>query len=154
MADGFFPKSVRRQISLRTVKLLIAANDEKRIQMALSMELTGEKLVGLPDWLGNAHDAVASDIDAATIDKIFDGMNVEIYATDQSEKRMIQIPACQLKGFTVERRGAKEAPDVVFCFVCLCGFSTATWKWAGDMGGHDCFAKFDVTQMELTETAA
>lgn len=113
MADGFFPKSVRRRVHMRTASLLVASNEEKR----------------------------------------FDGMNMDVFATDQTEKRQIQIPAAQFKSFTVERRGEEETPDIIFCFTCYCAFSTAAWKWVSEICGHDFFAKFDQAQMELGEAA-
>jgi len=150
MENTFFPQTVRRELKLRSAASLVGKNEERRIKLALTMPLTGHALVGMPGWLGEAHDAVAKSINTATVDVSFKGMNIEVFATDQSDRQLI-MHNCQLMKFAVVRSGESENPDVNLLFNAYAPFSTDAWKWAGDISGYHFFARFEQTQTSLDD---
>jgi hypothetical protein len=152
MDQSFFPQTVRRELKLRSATSLVGKNEERRIKFALTMPLTGGSLVGMPGWLGEAHDAVAKSINTATVDVSFKGMNIEVFATNQSDRQLI-MHNCQLMKFAVMRSGESENPDVDMVFNAYAPFSTEAWKWAGDLSGYHFFARFEQTQTSLDDAA-
>jgi len=149
MEETFFAENTRRECILVGASTL-NRDEEKRVKLSLRIPLSGQSLLGMPDWLGDAHDAVARTVTSATLDVSYKGMNINIFATDQSPERELQIAAAALGKFNVARSGSGENPDVDLHFVAIAPFNTRFWKWAGDMTGYHFFAKFEAAQRELT----
>jgi hypothetical protein len=148
MDHSFFPETVRREVRLRSAVALFGKNEEKQIKLLLSMPLTGQALVGMPQWMHNAHEAVCNGVSSATVDCKFEGMNIDVFATDQSDRDR-QLPACQLKKFAAVTKGDPEIPEVDLLFVAYAPFSREAWAWAGEIVGMSFFVKFIQTQTEL-----
>ena len=118
-----------------------------RICLPITMPLTGQSVVGMPDWLGNAFEQVSkyaktfkpeieqiADIvvcfnNAKPADKLFD---------DPSAR----VPSAELKGFIVARAEDPDDPTVQLTFKLYAPFSRDFWAWLGEMTGHEVWMGF------------
>lgn len=139
----FFPGASRRIILGSPTKQ--ASNG--RICMSITMPLTGEAVVGMPDWLGIAFDQVSKHFTSLKpeIEQISDLVvcfdnskpNGKLFA-DPSAK----IPSAELKGFEVLRAGEADEPDVELHFKLYAPFQREFWRWVGEMAGNEAYMGF------------
>jgi hypothetical protein len=106
------------------------------------MPLSGEAMMGMPDWLGEAYTAVAqrftelkpeissiSDI-AIHFSNLGNEPDGELFASSE-----IKVPGAELKKFSVVRIGDADEPDVALKMTGYASFSRALWQWLGELAG-------------------
>jgi|GEM_PF-2866979 len=146
----FFPGANRRVIlgspTLQTTS--------RRVCLPIRMPLTGESVVGMPDWLGEAYTAVSkfaremspeieqvADLTLAFVNEKSSKTTGELF-----EHPSAKAPSCELKAFKVERVGdPNEDPEVELHFKAYIPFSRDIWRWVGEMGGKEVFMAFPST---------
>ena len=144
--ETFFPGTARRVLlgspTLQTTN--------RRICIPISMPLTGESFVGMPDWVGNAYEQVAkffSHVDPQmqqicdiTLHFSNDAPKGEMFA-----KPSAKVPAAELRKFEVLRAGETEnpdGPDVEMHFKAYAPFTRDFWAWIGEMAGEEVYMAF------------
>lgn len=111
------------------------------------MPLTGESLASAPDWVGECYEAVsefASEM-KPEIEQIAD--ITVAFANDKPKGQLFadpsaKVPAAELKGFSVQRCGEDEQPDVELVFKLYANFSRDFWHWLGEMAGKEVYMAF------------
>jgi hypothetical protein len=142
----FFPGANRRVI-LGSPTLLIGSNKTRKLRLPIHMPLTGEKLVGMPDWLGDAYAAVSKSFTevAPPIQQIAD---VVLHFSNDAPKGELfeppqaKAPGSELRKFTVVRVGDGENPTVELQFTAYIPFSRDFWRWIGEMAGEEVHLAF------------
>jgi hypothetical protein len=134
-------KGNERQIILRSAILLVNRAKEKRIKMKVSLPLTGRKATGTPEWITNAMTFVAQSHDIVSPVVEFGGFDIA-FSDDNLFENGAKASKCQMKSFVVQEVGNSETPDIDLQFVIYSPFSTALWKWCGQMGGEEFWASF------------
>ncbi len=111
------------------------------------MPLTGEALVGMPNWLGDAFTAVSKNFTEVEpqVQQIAD-LSIA-FTNEKPSGELFKAPAAkspgaELRRFTVLRTGDGENPDVELHFTAYCPFSRDFWKWLGEMAGEDVHMAF------------
>lgn len=139
----FFPSANRRVLIGSPTKQATTG----RICVPIRMPLTGESLVSAPDWVGECYEAVsqfASDM-TPEIEQIAD--ITVAFANDKPKGQLFadpsaKVPSAELKGFSVQRCGDDEQPDVELVFKLYANFSRDFWVWLGEMAGKEVFMAF------------
>ena len=134
-----------RKIILTTAALLVgkAPTKAKRIRMKVRMPLNGQKPVGTPDWVMKALEFVSQSHDAVSATAEFSGFEVTFNDENLFESAKAQAVKCQLRSFVIQEAGDSENPDIVMEFLIYAPFSTTLWKFCGQYGGEEFWAKFD-----------
>jgi hypothetical protein len=141
--ERFFPGSNRRVIIGSPTK----QSTTGRICVPIRMPLTGESLVAAPDWVGECYEAVsqfASDM-TPEIEQIAD--ITVAFANDKPKGQLFadpsaKVPSAELKGFSVQRCGEDDQPDVELVFKLYANFSRDFWTWLGEMAGKEVYMAF------------
>jgi hypothetical protein len=118
-----------------------------RICVPIRMPLTGEALLGCPEWVSTAYDAVEKYLTEATpeIEQIAD---ITVAFSNQKPKGKLfddpnaKIPSAELRAFCIQRCGDEENPDVELAFKLYAPFSRDFWKWLGEMCGAEVYMAF------------
>lgn len=141
----FFPKTVSREIRIRTYTGLVSRPPEqaKRLKLSLSMPLSGRSLVGMPEWLGNAYEFVSKTHDTVNVSIEFAAANLELSSDDLFSKPA-KAPKTKLSKFSIVTVGDKENPDVEAQFVAHVQFSRDFHKWCGEYVGDLVWSRFDL----------
>ena len=142
----FFPSANRRVLIGSVTKQATTG----RICVSIRMPLTGEALLGCPEWVSTAYDAVEKYLTEATpeIEQISD---ITVSFNNSKPKGKLfddpnaKIPSAELRGFSVQRCGEEENPDVELVFKLYAPFSRDFWKWAGEMCGAEVYMAFPKT---------
>ena len=145
-ATLFFPKTVHREVRIRSLALLVGKPPElsKRIKLLVSMPLSGKAAVGMPGWLADAWEFVEKTKDNVTQkDTQFGAVNLE-FSGDDLFSKPVKAPKSQLNKFAVVSVGDKEEPDTELEFVAYAPFSKTLLEWCGQFSGHDIWANFDL----------
>lgn len=142
----FFPGTSRR-ITLGSPTL---QTSNRLICIPISMPLTGESFVGMPDWVGNAYEQVAKffshvdpemqQITDVTLHFSNDKPSSEMFAAPSAK-----VPAANLRKFEVLRVGETEnpdGPDVEMHFKAYAPFTRDFWAWIGEMPGEEVYMAF------------
>jgi hypothetical protein len=141
----FFPSTNRRVIIGSPTK----QSTTGRICVPIRMPLTGESMVGMPDWVGEAFEAVSQFLDSATpeVEQIAD--LTLAFANDKPKSNgklfddpSVRVPSAELKAFSVLRAGDAEDPDVELNFKVYAPFTRDFWKWLGEMAGAEVYMAF------------
>lgn len=134
-----------RKIILTSATLLAgkAPTKSKRIRMKARMPLTGNKPVGTPDWVMNAVQFVSQSHDSVSATAEFSGFDVSFNDENLFDSAKAQANKCQLRSFVIQEAGDSENPDIVMEFLIYAPFSTTLWKFCGQYGGEEFWAKFD-----------
>src|SRR5271157_5222409 len=140
-----------RQIILSSATLLVgkAPTKAKRIKMRVRMPLTGRKPVGTRDWILAAMSFVAQSHDTVQVAVELSGFDIEFSDDTLFNDAKAKAQKCQMRGFVVEECGDSENPHVEMGFLIYAPFSTGLWKFCGQMGGDEIWAKF--TQVDEPE---
>lgn len=149
----FFPGQ-RRRINLDDFQPKLNSEKEKRLLLQFIMPITGQPLVGLPGFLGAAVEALEKDgsaIDEANITTELEGVTMDIWATDKSEKRDQLITAATLRKFQMVRKRVKEETIVSLLFNCTIQASEKLLLWAFRNHGADMWIQFTETQPTIPE---
>ena len=149
-ATTFFPGAVRRVV-LGPPSMLLGANKSRRIRIAVKMPLSGNSLLGMPDWLGEAYTAVAKHfphVDPGLKELIDISVSFSDTAPNQAlfENPSAKAPSSELRGFEVLRVGESENPEVELQFTLYCSFSRQFWTWAGEKAGDEVHMFFPATK--------
>lgn len=141
----FFPKTVHRQVRIRSFQGLVgkAPEKQKRIKIMLSMPLSGLPAVGMPGWLADAWEFVEKTHDLVSQSITFPGVNLQFSADDMFSKPA-KAPKSSLNKFSIVSVGDKEEPDTELQFVAYAPFSTALLNYVGQFAGDDIWANFDL----------
>lgn len=147
----FFPGQ-RRRINLDDFAPKLNSEKEKRLLLAFVMPITGQPFIGLPNFLAAAVEALEKDgsaIDEANITTELEGVTMDIWATDKSEKRDQLITAATLRKFVMVRKREKEDTIVSLKFNCTIQASEKLLIWAFRNHGADMWIQFTETQPTL-----
>lgn len=145
LEPNFFPKTVSREVRLRSYTGLVSKPPEKakRLKFELSMKLSGKSFIGAPGWLGDAFEFVEKTQDTVTLSHDFPGVNID-FSADELFPRPALAPKAKLRKFRVLSVGSSEQPDTELQFTAYCGFSGELLQWAGQHVGDEVWAKFEV----------
>ena len=137
----FFPGTARRA-TVTSPTLLVGKNKTRKIRLYVTMPLSGEAVMGMPNWLSEAYTAVAQHFNEIKpeIESISDisvhfsnlGNEPDGELFDSLE---IKVPGAELKKFSVCRIGDAEEPDVALKMTAYAAFSRALWQWLGELAG-------------------
>lgn len=139
----FFPGSNRRvKIGSPTKQ---ASNG--RIVFGVSMPLTGETFTGMPEWVGEAYEAVSKHLNEASpeVQQVADitlAFSNEKPTGELFAHPSAKVPGAELKNFTVIRAGDAEDPDVELQFKAFTPFTRDFWAWVGEMAGKEVYMAF------------
>jgi hypothetical protein len=106
----------RRKLQLTDFSPKLNKENEKRIRMDFAMPLTGQPLVGLPDFVNAAMDAVGkldSGIVTADCSPELEGFTIEAFPTPEAKRRELLITGATLRGFQVARPDGDTPSDEV-----------------------------------------
>lgn len=144
-ATLFFPKTVHREIRIRSFAMLVgkAPEKSKRLKLLLSMPLSGRTAVGMPGWLADAWEFVEKTKDNVSQHTQFGAVDLQLSA-DSMFAKPAKAPKSQLNKFAVVSVGDKEEPDTELQFVAYAPFSRALLEWCGQFAGDEIFASFDL----------
>jgi len=134
-----------RKIILVSAALLVgkAPTKNKRIRMKVRMPLNGQKPVGTPDWVMKAMEFVAQSHDAVNATAQFSGFDVTFNDENLFEQAKAAANKCQLRSFVIQEFGDAENPDIVMEFLIYAPFSSNLWRFCGQYGGEEYWAKFE-----------
>lgn len=132
-----------RKIILSSATLLVgkAPTKTKRIKLKVRMPLTGQKVAGTPEWIANAMTFVGQSHDIVTPQVDLSGFDVAFSDDTLFEAKATAVKS-QLRKFTILETGDSESPDIEMQFSIYAPFSTELWKFCGQMGGEEFWAKF------------
>jgi hypothetical protein len=119
-----------------------APTKDKRIKLKVQMPLSGQKMVGMPEWMINAYDFVSNNHDTVTPELQFRGFDLEFSSQNLFGANAIKAPKAQMKSFEITEAGDSENPEIVLNFLVYAPFSTKLWEWLGQMYGDDIWCKF------------
>lgn len=130
--------------------------DVRYIQLALKMELSDGKLVGMPDYIGQAYAVLAKEgslLDSPKVLVTLSGVSIALYATEKSADASLEVEECVLSKFVMTREKAKkegEMDPIHLRFVLQTnGWVPKLWKWLGDNFQSEFWIGFGGTQMTL-----
>lgn len=120
----------------------------RRVCIPIRMPLTGESFVSMPDWVGEAFEAVSNYLTEASpqIQQVADLMLAfhndapkgELFAPPSAK-----APGCELKSFSVTRvDDPDDDPEVELQFKAYIPFTRDIWTWIGEMAGHEVYMAF------------
>lgn len=132
-----------RKIILSSATLLVgkAPTKTKQIKLKVRMPLSGQKIAGTPEWIANAMTFVGQSHDIVTPQIDLSGFDVAFSDDTLFEAKATAVKA-QLRKFTILEAGDSESPDIEMQFSLYSPFSTVLWKFYGQMGGEEVWAKF------------
>lgn len=166
---SFFPGN-RRKVELEDWQPLLNAQDEKRVRLDILMPLTGEPVIGMPEWLSPAYQTmtrkgsvekdipITTEIEACT----FEGFstegskrNIEIdkggldLTKEEMGHRNVLIPGATLRNFKLVRVTRNEQGIVALKFSITFKADSGLVLWAHKYHGGTFWASFVVTQPTL-----
>lgn len=141
--NTFFPGTNRRVLIGSPTKQ--ASNG--RIVVGIRMPLTGESFIGMPDWVGEAYEAVSKYLTEASpeVQQVAD--ITLAFANDKPSGELFahpsaKVPGAELKNFTVIRASGADDPDVELTFKAFTPFTRDFWTWVGEMAGKEVYMHF------------
>lgn len=153
---SFFPKT-RKELFLSDFGPLKNAAGEKRLQLSFTMPLMDGKLVGMPEWLSEPFKVVHKVGYGLGNGKSLvelDGMTIRVYATDQTDETILDIPGVLLKGFNVRRcskeKASGEVADTELAFRAYMGWNPKVLRFCEKYYDATIFCMFVATQASLS----
>ena len=142
-SDSFFPGTHRRiTIGSPTKQCSIG-----RIVFPISMPLSGESFVGMPDWIGAGFRAVTDSFTEVEpeIQQVSD--LVLAFHNDKPAGELFappsaKVPGSELKGFKITRVGDPEDQEIELQFKAFAPFTRDFWAWIGEMAGKEVYMAF------------
>jgi hypothetical protein len=150
-----FFKQQRRKLQLIDFAPKMNAESEKRIRIDFAMPLTGQPLVGLPDFVSDAMGAVGkvdSGILNAELSAELEGITIELFPHDKAKRREVLLTSCTLRKFSVARPDVKEgtpSDDVTLYFNTTVPGTKEILDYCWDSLGMTVFGEFEQTQPSL-----
>lgn len=166
---SFFPGN-RRRVELEDWQPLLNSQDEKRVRLDILMPLTGEPVIGMPEWLSPAYQTmtrkgsvekdipITTEIEACT----FEGFstegshrNIEIdkggldLTKEEMGHRNVLIPGATLRNFKLVRVTRNDQSIVALKFSITFKADSGLVLWAHKYHGGTFWASFVVTQAKL-----
>lgn len=142
----FFPGSTRRV----TIGSPTKQASNGRIVVGIRMPLSGESFVSMPDWVGEAYEAVSQYLTEASpeVQQVAD--LTLAFANDKPSGELFahpsaKVPGAELKNFCVVRAGDSEDPEVELQFKAFTPFTRDFWTWVGEMAGKEVYMHFPST---------
>lgn len=163
---SFFPRG-RRKLVLEKMTANEKDNNPNLV-FGFCLPLTGEPMVGLPDFIQPAYEAVDKEgslvPDAGLGGFELSGMTIEFYRTEDHKKRMIGFVNKSLMSFSVEREKDGDTYKTVLRFKIRVEESKSRLLFWHDQRGVNMYAEFtpcddalkeaDDNQMSFEEQAA
>ena len=156
METTSFFAGTTRVVKLGSPTLLIAKGGTRRLRLPIKMPLTGQNLIGMPDWLGNAFTAVSQNFTQVEppVQQIAD---ISLYFRNEEPKPELfahpdaRIPNAELRTFTVLRTGESDDPEVEMHCTIYAPFAREFWKWIGEKAGENVHLHFPSTKAGAVE---
>jgi hypothetical protein len=138
-----------------TIGPVTKQSSTKKIVFPLSMNLTGESLGSLPDWVSTGYEAVAQNFTEVDpeVQQVADIMLC--FTNDKPKSGLFKnpdakAPTSELRGFRITRTGDPDEPEVELQFKAFCAFSRELWAWLGEMCGEEVFMNFPTALAKST----
>jgi len=140
----FFPKTVHREVIIKSFGVLIGKAPEKakRIKLQLAMPLSGKSSVGMPGWLGDAYEFVAKTNDLVNLKSDFYA-NLQ-FSADDLFPNPVKAPKSKLRKLAVVSVGSSDDQSVELQFSAYLPFATELLAWLGQFAGDSVWANFDL----------
>lgn len=142
----------RRRTELGSWQVLQTKAGEKHMKFAFEMILSGEAIVAMPDWIADIFEAMATDDSAlkrATIDRMLEGMTLEIFSTDKIKRRALSLTGVTIKNLFLTREGEDDKSEVYLHFTVYSPANVQARDWAWDLLRMTFFAAFEYSQTEM-----
>lgn len=142
----------RRKTELGSWQVLQSRAGEKHMRFAFEMVLSGENLVGMPDWIGDAFEAMEGDGSAlrrAALDRILEGMTMEIFPTDKHKRPTLSLTGATIKNLFLVRDGEEDKAEVVQHMTVYAPANVQARDWAWDTLRGTFWASFEYSQTEM-----
>lgn len=144
MEQNRFFTGTNRRIVLGSPTL---QSTSRRICIPIRMPLSGESVIGMPDWLGEAYTAVSKFASEMTpeVEQIADivlAFDSAKPADGLFELPAAKVPQAELRSFNVQRAGDAEDPDVELAFKAYMPYARDFWAWIGEMAGKEVYMAF------------
>lgn len=152
--DTFF-RGYRRETIIDGADILKNHAGEKRLKLTLKLPLSGDQLVGMPNWLGEPFMLMAkpgSELKPISSTVELDPMLLRVYALDNSEKELIAFGDVRLCSFKIDYdRSDNDQPSLVLTFSAYLPRTGKFLKFADDHFGNSVFIKYEAAQMSLLD---
>lgn len=166
---AFFPGN-RRKIELEYYDPLLNDQDEKRFRLDLMMPLTGQPLIGMPDWLAPLFrdmDSKGSAAKDVNIETTIEGVTFEGFSTEQSKNKIeidkggieltkeemghrhVAITGATLNKFKLVRIAQDEQSLVCLKFSITFRADAGLALWCHKYYGGTFWGSFTITQATL-----
>ncbi|MFL6427802.1 MAG: hypothetical protein ACJ71S_06120 [Acidobacteriaceae bacterium] len=142
----------RRKTELGSWQTLQTKAGEKHMKFAFEMVLSGEAVVAMPDWIADAFEAMAADDSAlkrATIDRMLEGMTLDVFSTDKIKRRALSLTGVTIKNLFLTREGEDEKSEVFLHFTVYSPANVQARDWAWDTLRMTFWAAFEYSQSEM-----
>lgn len=143
--EATFSSETNHRVLLGSPTKQITSN---RILIPIRMPLTGESLSKLPDWVGEAYEAVSKYLSEASpeVQQVADLQLA--FSNDKPEGELFAHPSAkassaELKSFSVTRvEDPDDDPVVELQFKVYVPFARDFWRWIGEMAGKEVYMAF------------
>lgn len=142
----------RRKTELGSWQVLQTKAGEKHMKFAFDMLLSGEAIVAMPDWISNAFESMAKDDSAlkrATLDRILEGMTLDVFSTDKIKRRALSLTGVTIKNLFLSRDGEEDKAEVFLHFTVYSPANVQARDWAWDTLRGTFWAAFEYSQSEM-----
>ena len=141
--ESFFPGTHRRV----TIGSPTKQCSNGRIVFPISMPLSGESFVGMPDWVGSGFKAVTDSFtevepEVQQVSDLVLAFHNDKPAGELFAPPSAKVPGAELKGFTITRVGDPEDPEIELQFKAFAPFKREFWAWIGEMAGKEVYMAF------------
>jgi hypothetical protein len=145
MQDQTFFTGTNRRVILGSPTL---QSTSRRVCIPIRMPLTGESFTNMPDWVGEAYEAVSKYLTEASpqVQQVADLMLA--FSNDKPKGELFAHPSAkvssaELKAFSVVRVGDPEDdPEVELQFKAYAPYARDFWAWIGETAGQEVYMAF------------
>jgi hypothetical protein len=142
----------RRKTELGSWQVLQSRAGEKHMKFAFEMGLSGENIVAMPEWIGDAFEAMEHDgsaIGRSTLNRILEGMTMEIFPTDKHKRPTLSLTGATIKNLYLLRSGEEDDAEVVLHMTIYSPANVQARDWAWDTLRGTFWAAFEYSQTEM-----
>jgi len=151
--DTFF-RGYRRETFIDGATILCNSVGEKRLKLNMRLPLSGDQLVGMPNWVGCPFDDIAKpEIAVKTVASTMelDPMLLHVFALPEGEKEVATFDAVRLCGFKIEHDGEDEHPNIVLRFTAYLPRTGKLLKFADENFGASLYIRYEAAQGSLLD---